>query len=46
MFREEKEHVKLPKNMEDAKKLGLVLSRYKEKYYFTVLAGVLITYIL
>jgi len=42
---EEKLHMKLPRNIEDAKKLGLVLSRYKEKYYFTVLTGVFITYI-
>ena len=42
----EKAHLKLPRNMEDAKNLGVVLSRYKEKYYIEVLGGVFITYIL
>ena len=42
----EKEHIKLPRDIEDAKQLGTVLSRYKEKYYTEVLGGVFITYIL
>lgn len=42
----EKEHIKLPRDIEDAKHLGAVLSRYKERYYTEVLGGVFITYIL
>ncbi len=42
----EKAYLKLPRNMEDAKNLGVVLSRYKDKYYTEVLGGVFITYIL
>ena len=41
----EKTYMKLPKNMEDAKNLGLILSRYSDRYYFTVLIGILVTYI-
>jgi len=37
VFRNEAEHVKFPRDIEDAKKLGEVLSRYKEKYYFQVI---------
>ncbi len=42
----EKQFIKLPRDIEDAKSLGIVLSRYKEKYYAEVLGGVFITYIL
>ncbi|XP_070554257.1 transmembrane protein 41B-like [Ptychodera flava] len=42
---EEAEMIKLPKNIDDAKDLGKVLSRYKDMYYFTVLGGYFITYI-
>lgn len=42
----EKQFIKLPRDIEDAKKLGQVLSRYKHKYYAEVLGGVFITYIL
>ena len=42
----EKAYLKLPRNMEDAKNLGVVLSRYKDKYYTEVLGGVFITYVL
>lgn len=42
----EKQFIKLPRDIEDAKSLGVVLSRYKEKYYIEVLGGVFITYIL
>ena len=45
-FRSEKQHITLPKNIEDAKNLGRVLSRYKDMYYFQVLGGYFITYIL
>ena len=43
--REEVEHVKFPKDIEDAKQLGLVLSRYKDRYYAQVLGGVFVTYL-
>ncbi|XP_077996561.1 transmembrane protein 41B-like [Glandiceps talaboti] len=42
---EEVEVIKLPKNMDDAKALGRVLSRYKDSYYLTVLVGYFTTYI-
>lgn len=38
--------MKLPFHIEDAKNLGKLLERYKELYYFQVLAGLFITYIL
>jgi uncharacterized membrane protein YdjX (TVP38/TMEM64 family) len=41
----ERAHLKLPKNIEDAKKLGTVLSIYKDKYFVTVLSGFLVTYV-
>lgn len=41
----EAEHVKFPKTIEDAKQLGLVLSRYKDRYYPQVLGGVFVTYL-
>ena len=42
----EKVFFKLPRNIEDAKSLGVVLSRYKDMYYMEVLGGVFITYVL
>jgi hypothetical protein len=36
MCRAEAEHVKFPRDIDDAKQLGLVLSRYKDKYYLQV----------
>lgn len=42
----EKQYIKLPRDIEDAKHLGIVLSRFKDKYYIEVLGGVFITYIL
>lgn len=42
----EKQFIKLPRDIEDAKGLGIVLSRYKDKYFLEVLGGVFITYIL
>lgn len=45
-FRHEKQHMKLPFNLEDAKQLGLVLDRYKDRYFFEVLFGVFLVYIL
>jgi hypothetical protein len=45
-FREEKQHIKLPRNIEDAKHLGHVLSRYKDKYFIQVLVAYFTSYIL
>ncbi|XP_059486582.1 transmembrane protein 41B isoform X2 [Neocloeon triangulifer] len=42
---EEKQHIKLPRDIDDAKNLGRVLYRYKDKYYFEVLTGVFVSYI-
>ena len=36
---DEVEHVKFPSDIEDAKQLGLVLSRYKDRYYAQVRVG-------
>lgn len=36
----------LPWDIEGAKKLGIVLDRYKDRYFFEVLSGVFVTYIL
>lgn len=45
MFREEREDFKYPRSIDDAKRLGKVLSRYKERHFYTVLAGVAAVYI-
>lgn len=45
-YRDEKQHIKLPRDIDDAKNLGKVLYRYKDKYYFEVLTGVFVAYIL
>lgn len=42
---EDKKHLKFPSDIEDAKELGNVLSRYKEQYYAQVFAGFLCTYV-
>lgn len=42
---DEKQHMKLPLHIEDAKNLGRLLERYKDLYYFQVLTGLFITYI-
>lgn len=42
---EEAEHVKFPKTIDDAKLLGKVLSKYKDKYFAQVLGGVFVTYL-
>lgn len=44
--RDEKQYMKLPLDIEDAKNLGKLLERYKDLYYFQVLTGLLVTYIL
>ncbi|XP_073966441.1 transmembrane protein stas isoform X2 [Choristoneura fumiferana] len=41
----EKKHIKLPWDLDDAKQLGLVLDRYKEKYFYEVMCGVFLIYI-
>ncbi|TKR71675.1 hypothetical protein L596_019235 [Steinernema carpocapsae] len=41
---EERVHLTFPWNLERAKNLGLLLSRYKGKHYFTVLAGLTSTF--
>ncbi|XP_031837874.1 transmembrane protein stas [Nomia melanderi] len=41
----ERQHMKLPLHIEDAKNLGKLLGRYKDLYYFEVLTGVFTTYI-
>lgn len=46
LSRHEKQHLHLPWDLEDAKHLGLVLDRYKEKYFYEVLFGVFLVYIL
>lgn len=38
--------MKLPFHIEDAKNLGKLLERYKDLYYYQVLTGVFVTYIL
>nr|CAD7458051.1 unnamed protein product [Timema tahoe] len=41
----EKQHIKLPWDIEDAKQLGRVLDKYKERYFFEVLTAIVVTYI-
>ncbi|KAK2143836.1 hypothetical protein LSH36_808g00123 [Paralvinella palmiformis] len=42
---DEKQFITVPRNIEDAKNLGKVLHKYKDKHYFQVLGGYFITYI-
>ncbi|XP_021348011.1 transmembrane protein 41B-like isoform X2 [Mizuhopecten yessoensis] len=42
---DEKQYIKLPRNIEDAKNLGNVLSRYKEDHYYQVLGAYFIVYV-
>ncbi|KAK9869940.1 hypothetical protein WA026_006038 [Henosepilachna vigintioctopunctata] len=42
---EEKDHLKIPFNIEEAKQLGVVLNRYKGDHYYQVLLGVSLVYI-
>lgn len=44
--RSEKEKMKIPFDIEDAKQLGLVLDRYKDLYYFEVMTGICLLYLL
>ncbi|XP_059080261.1 transmembrane protein 41B-like [Tigriopus californicus] len=41
---EESQYLQFPTDFDKAKKLGLVLSNYKDKYYYQVLGGVILTY--
>ncbi|XP_035206455.1 transmembrane protein 41B-like [Stegodyphus dumicola] len=42
---DELQYIKLPTDIDDAKNLGKVLARYKERYYYTVLFAFFLTYI-
>uniref|UniRef100_A0A7E4USF5 Transmembrane protein 41B n=1 Tax=Panagrellus redivivus TaxID=6233 RepID=A0A7E4USF5_PANRE len=42
---DEKQHFKYPRNLDDAKALGKVLSKYKDQHFYTVLVGVAAIYI-
>lgn len=44
--RSEKKNLKIPFDIEDAKQLGRVLDRYKELYYFEVMTGICLLYLL
>lgn len=46
IFSDEMEKIKIPKDMDDAKALGTVLSKYKDTYYTQVLAAYFATYVL
>ncbi|KAG4079144.1 hypothetical protein HA402_001115 [Bradysia odoriphaga] len=41
----EKQHLKIPFDIEDAKMLGKVLDQYKDTYYFEVMFGVVFVYV-
>ncbi|XP_021694825.1 transmembrane protein 41B isoform X1 [Aedes aegypti] len=41
----EKQYIKVPFDIEDAKQLGRVLDRYKDLYYLEVMSGVVLVYI-
>ncbi|XP_074659851.1 transmembrane protein 41B-like isoform X2 [Tubulanus polymorphus] len=42
---EEKQYIRVPRDIEAAKQLGNILSRYKDQYYYQVLAGYFCSYI-
>ena len=44
--RAEAVHLYLPSNIEEAKQLGRVLSKYTNTHYYVVLGAVVVTYIL
>lgn len=44
--REERECIKVPRDMDDAKALGKVLSKYKDTFYVQVLVAYFATYVL
>ncbi|XP_004529549.1 transmembrane protein 41 homolog [Ceratitis capitata] len=41
----EKAHIKIPRDIQDAKMLAKVLDRYKDMYYFEVMFGVITAYV-
>ncbi|XP_059222436.1 transmembrane protein 41 homolog isoform X2 [Stomoxys calcitrans] len=41
----EKQHMKIPRDIQDAKMLAKVLDRYKDMYYFEVMFGVVVAYV-
>ncbi|XP_011179003.1 transmembrane protein 41 homolog [Zeugodacus cucurbitae] len=41
----EKQHIKIPRDIQDAKMLAKVLDRYKDMYYFEVMFGVVTAYV-
>uniref|UniRef100_A0A1B6BZU7 VTT domain-containing protein n=1 Tax=Clastoptera arizonana TaxID=38151 RepID=A0A1B6BZU7_9HEMI len=41
----ERNHIKLPTNIEDAQLLGKVLANYTDKYYFEVLIAIILTFL-
>lgn len=45
-FREERSHIKLPWDVKEAKALGRVLEKHKDRNYYEVLAAIVVTYIL
>lgn len=46
IFRTERANLKIPFNIEDAKQLGRVLDRYKDQFYFEVMMGICLLYLL
>lgn len=42
----ERQHVKFPFNIEDAKELAKVLDRYKDMYMYEVMGGIVLAYVL
>ncbi|KAK0394661.1 hypothetical protein QR680_000862 [Steinernema hermaphroditum] len=46
MSPEEREHFKLPLNLDDAKNLGKVLLHYREDHYYTVMIGLASVYLM
>jgi len=45
-LREEKQYIKIPFNIEEAKNLGKVLEHYKDTYYTQVIMSISFSYIL
>lgn len=45
-LRSEKKYIKIPMDIEDVKMLAKVLDQYKDMYYFQVMGGITVTYIL
>lgn len=45
IFRDEWEHFRYPRTIDDAKRLGRILLRYKERHFYTVLSGISAIYL-